>query len=631
MEFLRFCWDFLHGKICAMTGENLEPKPAFKRQMTKAPLYSAICLAGIMQMAAYAQAPAPIEVPAPGATPGLPTPISPVMTPSEIAPPGVEPAPIEPPIQINPGDPAAPGATPGAPGLPGTSLPGTSPTDAPVAGSLSPNEARVFEFQGDEVGLVLRTLARQAGVNLIISDQVAAVGTIEARLTNKTPLQAIQIIVDTKQLILEERGGDYYILTQAEKKQEPTEPADYTFSYAQAADVMAILQSQLQSEFPPQIDTRTNTVFYRVSKSNADRVLAFLQKIDSPTQQVMIEARLVEVTANPRQSYGINWAGTVGSSGTAQTIRYGATTPATINPTNGAITALPQVTFNNGRAAVNDFVLETDIRSGEFLDALSGQFAIITAPSLSMTLRLLNEDSDAEFLACPRVVTANNQKAEIKITRAQPVPQLNFNEQTATSTFGGFIDKEFGNTLNVTPSINKDDFITLKVKPVISNKVGDATFILQGSTVTSPVIDTRSLDSNVLIKSGDTLAIGGLLQDEVGKGRVKVPVLGDIPILGYLFQERLNSRTKRNLLVFVTPTIIKQGYGTGLENQVSGLVNSGNEYADVNGWRNNAKGAWRLIPTSNRTVAADVPKPGNPKAPRALPARPTGRSASKKQ
>ena len=174
---------------------------------------------------------------------------------------------------------------------------------------------------------------------------------------------------------------------------------------------------------------------------------------------------------------------------------------------------------------------------GNLSHLAASQFAILTVPQMSVTLRALNEDSDAEFLANPRVVTADNQQAKIEITRNQPVPQLNFNEQTATAVFGGFQDKKFGNTLIVTPSINKDNFITLAVKPEISNKVGDANFVFAGATVTSPIIDTRTLDSNVLIKSGDTLAIGGLLQDEVGKARNKVPIMGDIPVLGYLFQE----------------------------------------------------------------------------------------------
>jgi type II secretory pathway component GspD/PulD (secretin) len=201
------------------------------------------------------------------------------------------------------------------------------------------------------------------------------------------------------------------------------------------------------------------------------------------------------------------------------------------------------------------------------------------------------------------------------VIRNQPVPQLNFNEQTAQAVFGGFQDKTFGNTLVVRPSINKDDYITLSVKPEISNKVGDQPFDFQGAHVTSPIIDKRTLDSNVLIKSGDTLALGGLLSDQSSKARTKVPILGDIPVLGYAFQSHDNERHKRNLLIFVTPTIIDQRYGTGLEDQVAGVHHVGEEYADPNGWRNNAKGAVRLVPTSHRQLAADYAKPGAPPAP----------------
>ena len=232
---------------------------------------------------------------------------------------------------------------------------------------------------------------------------------------------------------------------------------------------------------------------------------------------------------------------------------------------------------------------------------------------LSATLRFLNEDADAEFLANPRIVTADNLEATIKIVRNQPVPQLNFNEQTATAVFGGFQDKIFGNTLVVKPSINKDDFVTLSVKPEISNLVGEQTFNFAGASVQSPIIDTRTLEANVLIKSGCTLAIGGLLQDQTNKGTTKVPILGDIPVLGYLFQEHLNSRSKRNLLIFVTPTIVNQQFGTGLEDQVTGLKNANyrTDVADINGWRNNAKGAVRLKKTPDRQLASEYPAPGN--------------------
>jgi type II secretory pathway component GspD/PulD (secretin) len=512
---------------------------------------------------------------------------------------------------------------------------------------MAPTAARLNDFQGDPIDLVLRTLARQAKMNIVVSDKVAAsAGTVNMRIEDKTPKEAIEIIVESKGLVMDQgKGGVYYIKTTEEKAKEPTESGHYTFSYASAEKVVPLLQTQLQSGVAPQFDQRTNTVFFRENRSNMEKVMLFLSTVDRPTQQVMIEARLVEVTANPTQAYGINWSGVVGNATQAQTFRYsgsglGTTTVANaqsvttsivggapvttttplLNP-NGtpvqapAIGSLPQITTSNGLLQPADFILGGGAGGAGLASLLAGQFAILDVPSMSATLRLMNNDADAEFLAHPRIVTANNTKATIEITRAQPVPQLNFNEQTAQAVFSGFQDKKFGNTLVVTPTINKDNFVTMSVQPEISNKVADATFTFSGATVTSPVIDTRKLDSNVLIKSGDTLAIGGLLQDEVNKTRAKVPVLGDIPILGYAFQERINTRVKRNLLIFVTPTIIREGYGTGLEDQVTGLNHSGEEYADPNGWRNNARGSVRLVPTPERQVAADIPKPGVPPAP----------------
>jgi type IV pilus secretin PilQ/predicted competence protein len=478
---------------------------------------------------------------------------------------------------------------------------GTSAT-AEQDSAIESGGVGVREFQGDDVGQVLRLLARQAKINMVVSEAVT--GTVTMRLEDVTALQAISIIVKAKSLFMDKIESVYYIKTAQERTAEPTESDSYQFSYSRAKDTAPLLASQLASKDPPQVDERTNTLFFRETRSNIDAIRKLLVQIDKPTKQVMIEARLVEVTANPKQSFGINWAGVVGSSTSAQTVTYGA-------PNAGA-SPIP-----NANPATNGFALGDPKNHnffGSFGQLALGQFAILSVPQFSATLRLLNEDADAQFLANPRVVTADNQQAKIEITRNQPVPQLNFNEQTATAVFGGFQDKVYGNKLLVRPSVNKDGYITMTVKPEISNKVGDQAFVFAGATVTSPIIDTRTLDSNVLIKSADTLAIGGLLQDEQTKARNKVPFLGDMPLLGYLFQERLNARTKRNLLIFVTPTIIDLHYGTGLEDQVSGLHHSGEEYSDPNGWRNNAKGAIRLVPTPQRQLAADYPKPGIPPA-----------------
>lgn len=482
----------------------------------------------------------------------------------------------------------------------------TTTTSTTAPGPVEPESVTdnggvgVREFQGDDVGQVLRLLARQSKINMVVSE--AVVGTVTMRLEDVTALQAIEIIVKAKGLFLAKIDNVYYIKTGAERTAEPTESDSYQFSYARAKEIAPLIASQLSSKDAPQVDERTNTLFFRETRGNIDGIRKLLAQIDKPTKQVMIEARLVEVNANPKQAYGINWSGVVGGYSNPQNIGYGATTGKT---------------DANGKLTTTDFALGKNKPSilGNFGKLAAGQFAILTVPQMSLTLQALNEDSDAEFLANPRVVTADNMQAKIEIIRNQPVPQLNFNEQTATAVFGGFQDKKFGNTLVVKPSVNKDNFITLAVKPEISNKVGDSLFTFAGATVASPVIDTRSLDSNVLIKSGDTLAIGGLLQDEVTKARTKVPLMGDVPVLGYFFQSRTNQRVKRNLLVFVTPTIIDQHYGTGLEDQVAGVHHSGEEYADPNGWRNNAKGSVRLVPTSHRQVAADYPAPGTPPAP----------------
>lgn len=508
----------------------------------------------------------------------------------------------------------------------------TTTTQSTVAGTTAADPVAesggvaVREFQGDDVGQVLRLLARQAKINMVVSDQIPAGTAVTMRLEDVTALQAIAIIVKAKSLFMDKIDNVYYIKTSAERTAEPTESDSYTFSYAQVAtpqalsvagttgttgktsdqsanitsavatpnaELLKLIKGQLQSGIEPQFDLRTNTVFYRETRSNIDNIRKMLVEIDKPTKQVMIEARLVEVSANPKQAFGINWAGTVGSADSPQKLSYGS---------------------NQGGF---QFPSSNNNLIGSFSNLGAGAFAILSAPQMSVTLQALNEDTDSEFLANPRIVTSDNMPAKIEIIRAQPVPSLAFNAQTAQSIFNGFDDKTYGSTLLVKPSINKENFITLAVKPVISNKIGDQAFVPPNATqpILSPIIDTRSLDSNVMIRSGDTLAIGGLIQDEVSKTRTKVPVMGDVPVLGYLFSSRTNIRTKRNLLVFVTPTIIDQRYGTGLEDQVSGLHHSGEEFADPNGWRNNAKGAVRLVPTANRQNAADYPKPGIPPAP----------------
>ena len=225
-----------------------------------AKLHSSLLASGALSLAsAFAQDAVP-------ATPPVIPPAAPV-----------SPAPIEPPIAI-----------PNAPAVPPVSA-GTSDA-ALVAPPPGANTSRLNEFQGDEIGLVLRTLARQGGMNVVVSDKVAAsAGTVTMRLENKTAREALEVIVQDKGLFMSEINGVYFIKTQEEKAKEPTESASYTLSYAAAKDILPLLQGQLQSGLPPQFDQRTNTVFYREAKSNLEKITIFLDSIDKPTTQVMID------------------------------------------------------------------------------------------------------------------------------------------------------------------------------------------------------------------------------------------------------------------------------------------------------------------------------------------------------
>src|ERR1700730_15662331 len=210
-----------------------------------------------------------------------------------------------------------PAAAPAKPtGSPTTTTATSQPESAVESGGVG-----VREFQGDDVGQVLRLLARQAKINVVVSEAVA--GTVTMRLEDVTALQAISIIVKAKGLFMDKIDNVYYIKTGAERTAEPTESDSYQFSYSRAKDTAPLIASQLASHDPPQVDESTHTIFYRETRSNIDNVRKLLVQIDKPTKQVTIEARLVEVTANPKQSYGINWAGVLGGSTNAKTLAYG--------------------------------------------------------------------------------------------------------------------------------------------------------------------------------------------------------------------------------------------------------------------------------------------------------------------
>ncbi|HEV3408900.1 MAG TPA: hypothetical protein VG095_01285, partial [Chthoniobacterales bacterium] len=157
-----------------------------------------------------------------------------------------------------------------------TTATSTTPGGDPADAAMDASGVGVREFQGDDVGQVLRLLARQAKINMVVSDQIPANTTVTMRLEDVTALQAISIIVKAKGLFMDQIDNVYYIKTAAERTAEPTESDSYQFSYSRAKDTAPLIAAQLQSKDAPQVDERTNTMFYRETRSNIDNIRKML-------------------------------------------------------------------------------------------------------------------------------------------------------------------------------------------------------------------------------------------------------------------------------------------------------------------------------------------------------------------
>ncbi len=155
------------------------------------------------------------------------------------------------------------------------------------------------------------------------------------------------------------------------------------------------------------------------------------------------------------------------------------------------------------------------------------------------------------------MATVDNREATINVTRDIPIPSYTYNEDTGSYEISDFKFVEVGIKLKITPQVNEDNYITLDVEPELSSQFGSQIFIISGSEVVIPIIDTRKAHTRVIVKSTETLVIGGLTSTEETETITRVPLLGSIPVVGALFRHKGTSVVKKDLLIFITPTIIE--------------------------------------------------------------------------
>jgi general secretion pathway protein D len=282
-------------------------------------------------------------------------------------------------------------------------------------------------------------------------------------------------------------------------------------------------------------------------------------RLDMQTRQVLIEAKFVETSKTPSTSKGINWTGTLQAQHFAfgnnvnggQGGRYTQTTDLVVK-TNSAGTPLDFITTTFGiNETLNNPRLLVDTAKG-----FNPATAFLDADGVSAVLSFLNTEADAKVLSTPRAVTLDNQEATLSVTTAQPI--FLTTAGTQGSPGGSQVTyTNLGTILKVTPRISANNTINLKVVPEVSDLGPIVEKTVSGQVNQADSFEVRMLVTWVLIPSGNTLVMGGLVKDNQKNGNIKVPILGDIPGLGWAFRQESKSQDKRNMIVFITPTIVQ--------------------------------------------------------------------------
>ena len=423
------------------------------------------------------------------------------------------------------------------------------PAAAPAATVVveEPAGPLVIDYNEAEMQTVLRTLSARAKLNLVLSDEVT--GKVTVHLEGVTFEEAMRLIAESKGFAFVKDKNVVRIRTKESIEAEPLEVRTVVLNYSRAEELKKTLDGMLPARGKIQVDTRMNALVISDTPTSQLKLIPLVTTLDSQTSQVMIEAKFIETLKNPHKDLGVNWAGTLVN----HSVSFGA--PSSSSSGGGGASA----STTPGATLPVQFIKAASTKASPWMYS-----AMLDVGSAQATFSFLSQDTSSELLANPRVVTTDGTKAKLNITQQYPLPQFQYSEQTASMQINGFSYKDIGILLNVTPRINKDGFITLDVNPQVSSSTAVKKFQTGTSTFDIPIIETREATTTVLIKSGNTLAIGGLMRTDASDTYTKVPLMGDIPGLGALFRSKSLDKLKRNLLIFLTPTIVTADAKTGI-------------------------------------------------------------------
>ncbi len=421
-----------------------------------------------------------------------------------------------------------------------------------------------LNFQNVEVRAVLQVIADFTGLNLVTSDTVT--GNLTLRLKDVPWDQALDIILQAKGLDMRKTGNVVWIAPRDElatkekialesQQQiadlEPVRTESFQLNYQKAEAMQKLISDATQKVLSKRgsavVDARTNTLFVQDTPTKLEEIRALIKQIDVPVRQVLIESRIVEATdtfnKNLGARLGVNNT-TIGSAYGNSKVNFipggninsiAVTTGQTPNyatsftPDSFSVN-LPAAPLPNGAAV------------GQFGFSLFNRAA---TRFLNLEISALQSDGKGKIISNPRVITSDNVEAQIEQGTEIPYQQASSSGATSISFRKATL------SLKVKPQITPDDNVIMTLE-VHKDSVGI-------TTTAGPAIDTKQVTTNVLVENGGTVSIGGIFTQDESRTVNKIPLLGDIPIVGLLFKQEQSQNNRQELLIFVSPRIMREG------------------------------------------------------------------------
>lgn len=465
---------------------------------------------------------------------------------------------------------------------------------APAAGVSEVSKDRItVDFKEADIRNVLKVISYKSGVNIVAGPEVQ--GTVTIRLADVPWQEALKTIISAYGYGYDQRENIIIVapidkLTEQKKQEvelaqvQPTITEVFSLRYIDASDAKKAIEPQLSSRGKITILESTGQAGWefgtgddvgkrkrisegRVSRSKTlivtdvppalDKIKKVISDIDVKPQQILIETRIVEANKDRLRDIGLDWG--TGSSGASSTTGALTFTPA--GKRSGTDTS--QI----GAHALSDLITPSAFgpKASGLTTANTGlrlAFRRLTGAQFEAILHALEEDVTANTLSAPRVLTLNNQEAAILVGQKYPLVKTDVSTESGKIT-GSTLQKyqDIGIQLNVVPQICEKDFINMIIHPAVTSFTETLDIKSDsGATLSKyPIINTREAETQILIKDGETVVIGGLLKDVKTRGRTGIPFFGSIPIIGLLFQRQTYDVEKIDLLIFITARVLKEG------------------------------------------------------------------------